>query len=173
MIGTPHMMTGAAIGKIARRPQIALPAAFASHFVLDAIPHLDQHALFGVAGGRVTVGEAWATVVDVFLGVTLVLWAVGRQPGRRTMLWAAFMAIVIDLVDNVPPFSHWFRGWAGTLWLSRFHHGIQIHMTRSQWVIGFGTQIVVFAAALWVVRCWKRSAARISAPSDTARDLTV
>jgi hypothetical protein len=159
MLATPHMMTGAAIGKGVRRARIALPLAFGSHFLLDAIPHLDGHALYGVPGGRITRGEALVTIVDVVVGVALVLWAVGRQPGRKTMLWAAFAAIVIDLVDNVPPFSRWFRACPGLASVSAFHHGIQTDLTRSQWVLGFGTQIAVLIVVLWVVRVWR---ARVS-----------
>lgn len=156
MLGTPHMMTGAAIGKIVRRPHLALPLAFSSHFLLDSIPHMDEHALFGVAGVRVTLGEVSVAVLDVIGGIALLLWAIGRHPGRRTMLWAAFMAVVIDLADNVPPFRGWFRAWPGTSWLSAFHHGIQIDMPRTQWPLGLGTQVVALALAFWAVRMWKR-----------------
>jgi len=152
MIGTPHMLTGAAIGKLTRRPHLALPIAFASHFLLDAIPHMDERALFGVAGGRVTLGEVSMAVVDIVGGIALVLWAVGHQPHRRTMLWAAFAAVVIDLIDNVPPLRGWFRAWSLTSPLSAFHHGIQLGMARSQWAVGLGTQIAVIILALWVLR---------------------
>jgi hypothetical protein len=41
MRATNHVVTGAVIGAAVGNPWIALPAAFLSHFVLDAIPHAD------------------------------------------------------------------------------------------------------------------------------------
>lgn len=39
MTATNHALTGAAIALAVKRPELALPLAFVSHFVLDAIPH--------------------------------------------------------------------------------------------------------------------------------------
>lgn len=41
MTAINHALTGAFIGLTISEPAIALPVAFASHFVLDAIPHYD------------------------------------------------------------------------------------------------------------------------------------
>lgn len=39
MTATNHALTGAVIGLVAGNPWIAVPAAIASHFVCDALPH--------------------------------------------------------------------------------------------------------------------------------------
>ena len=39
MLLTNHVLSGAVIGALARRPVPAFAAGVASHFVLDAIPH--------------------------------------------------------------------------------------------------------------------------------------
>ena len=39
MTATNHVLTGALIAAAVHNPLIALPAAFTSHFVLDALPH--------------------------------------------------------------------------------------------------------------------------------------
>jgi hypothetical protein len=39
MTATNHALTGAAIAMLVKRPELAIPAAFLSHFVLDAVPH--------------------------------------------------------------------------------------------------------------------------------------
>lgn len=41
MTATNHAVTGALIGLAAANPILALPLAFASHFVLDSLPHFD------------------------------------------------------------------------------------------------------------------------------------
>lgn len=39
MTATNHALTGAAIALAVKKPELAIPLAFLSHFVLDAIPH--------------------------------------------------------------------------------------------------------------------------------------
>jgi hypothetical protein len=39
MTATNHALTGAVIGLVTGQPLIALPAALASHFICDALPH--------------------------------------------------------------------------------------------------------------------------------------
>lgn len=39
MTGLNHALTGAVVAAAIKRPEIALPAAFLSHFVVDMIPH--------------------------------------------------------------------------------------------------------------------------------------
>lgn len=41
MTATNHALTGALIGMSVHQPLLAVPAAFASHYVLDALPHGD------------------------------------------------------------------------------------------------------------------------------------
>jgi hypothetical protein len=145
------MMAGAAIGKVVRRPWLAIGLAFASHFVLDIIPHLDSHSMFGTPSGGPTPAEVASATVDTFIGIALVLLLARRQRARSRILWAAFAAIVIDLVDDVPPWGPWFQAWPGTAWLSRFHHGIQHNVPLAQWPLGFGTQLLVLALAVWIL----------------------
>jgi len=152
MLATPHIITGAAIGKATGKARLALPLAFLAHFVLDYIPHLDAHGLFGRAGAGVTPMEAIGASADAALGLTLVLWATCRQPLRRAMLWAALFGILLDLLDNVPPFTGLFRGWSGSLWLSTFHHAHQHNVPVSSWPLGFATQLVVVLIGIWYLR---------------------
>ncbi|MBI3948760.1 MAG: hypothetical protein HY321_22815 [Armatimonadetes bacterium] len=151
MLVTPHVMAGAAIGKLVRRPWIAYPAALASHLALDVVPHLDSHGLFGAAGGHLTPGEAAAAALDTTAAIALVLWTTRGQPERRAMLFAGFLGAVIDLLDNVPPWNAWLRALPGAAAASDFHHGIQHNVAPSRWVLGFGTQAAVVGVALAVI----------------------
>lgn len=158
MLAVPHMMAGAAIGKVLRRPQLAWPVAFASHFLLDFAPHLDSHALFGVKHGGPTGPETAMAIADMVLGVVLVGMIAARHPQRRVILGGALFGILIDLVDNVPPWGIWFRTWPATAWLSQFHHSFQHNVTPAQWPLGVATQVAVMAIALWVIYVPRRSA---------------
>lgn len=158
MLAAPHMLAGAAVGKaLRRRPWLALSAAFGSHFLLDFVPHIDSHGLFGIKGGGLTRPEVAMATLDTLLGIALVLYAVGRHPGRGVMISAAFAAIVIDLLDHVPPFSAWFGPWPGTSWLSSFHHECQHNVAPANWLVGFATQIPVVGFCLWSIRRRKQN----------------
>lgn len=43
MTATNHAVTGAVIALAVKRPELAVPLAFISHFVLDATPHFGIH----------------------------------------------------------------------------------------------------------------------------------
>lgn len=45
MTATNHALTGAAIAMLIKRPELAIPMAFLSHFALDAIPHYNPPAM--------------------------------------------------------------------------------------------------------------------------------
>jgi hypothetical protein len=152
MVATPHMVLGAAIGKAVRRPWLAWPLAFASHFLLDYIPHLDSHGLFGREQGGPTLPEAAVALADVAVGVVLVGWLVRRQPLGRVMVGGAFFAILIDLLDNMPLWGDAFTTWPGTAWLSAWHHMSESNVTPDQWLLGVGTQVTTVVIAMWFCR---------------------
>jgi len=148
MMATPHMMAGAAIGRALRRPWLAYPAALASHFVLDIVPHLDSHGMFGATHGGPTRLEAIAGISDFLVGALLVGLVASRQRRRRVMVVGGLLGILVDLVEYVPPLGPWLQSWSGAEDLIRFHHGIQHNVTVAQWPLGFATQGVVLAIAL-------------------------
>ncbi len=152
MLASAHILAGAAIGKSVRPFRLAILVALASHFLLDFIPHMDFHGLFGIAHGGPTRAEVIGTLGDVTLGVVLVLWAIRGLPARRAIIWAAFAGVALDLVDNVPPWGPHFQAWVGTAWLSKFHHGLQHNLPRSEWPLSLTTWLVVMVIALIVLR---------------------
>jgi hypothetical protein len=151
MLATPHIVGGAAVGKLARRAWIAFPLAFGLHFLLDFTPHIDSHALFGSPYGY-TRPEVIMGILDFLVGVALVILVVGRRPGWKVIYGAAFFGIVIDLFENIPPGGHWWRTSHATGWISTFHHSFQHNVPPSNWPLGFGTQVIVLAIAIWIIR---------------------
>ena len=106
MTATNHAVTGALIGLIVGQPLIALPAAFLSHFVCDAIPHFGNTKL-----------TIWSTnfkrmlVVDAGLCVLLVLVLGFRHPVHWLLAAiCAFLATSPDL-----------------LWIRKFTYGLKHH----------------------------------------------
>ena len=152
MLTIPHLLAGAALGKALRRPWLAWPVAFGSHFLLDYTPHLDSHALFGAGANQITTGEAVSSAVDASLGIGATLALTAGQPARRLMLGGACCAVLMDFLDNIPPWGDWFSDWGPTAAISAFHHRFQHNVTPDQWPLGFGTQLVVIALAVCVLR---------------------
>jgi hypothetical protein len=103
MTATNHAITGALIGLIVGQPLIALPAAFLSHFVCDAIPHYGNAKvpLWSASFKRMLV-------VDASLCVVLVAVLVDRHPLHWLLAAVcAFLATSPDLY-----------------WIRRFKYGI-------------------------------------------------
>jgi hypothetical protein len=47
MTTTSHALTGAMIATVVKQPYLAIPLAFASHFLCDALPHFGINMKFG------------------------------------------------------------------------------------------------------------------------------
>src|SRR5436190_1192178 len=68
-----HALTGAVIGVTVSSPWVALPAAFESHFVLDAIPHHDfAKRKFTTSSFKITL--VIDTLLCGLLVASLILW---------------------------------------------------------------------------------------------------
>ena len=116
MLLTNHVLSGALIGVLARRPAPAFAAGVASHFVLDAIPH------WGDWGSRrrfmrVAVPDGLAS-----LAVMGALTA-ASPPGRRAAVLAGMTGAALPDADK--PTTMWF-GWSPfPAAVDRFHARIQ------------------------------------------------
>jgi len=138
MLGTVHLVAGAAVGKTLHRPWLAFPVAVASHIILDSIPHLGPHSLFGVENRGPQPGEVAMAVVDMSLGIPLVLWLIGR----------AFFSCLPDLLFNVPPWCSFLSAWPGTAWLGWLHDAVDYNVRPSQWPLGSATQLAIVTAGV-------------------------
>lgn len=84
MMATPHILAGAAVARLLQKPALAYPTAFASHFVLDMLPHVDARELVAGAEGAAAQAETLTVIADLMVGTTLLLWlAVRCQRGKR------------------------------------------------------------------------------------------
>ena len=155
MLATPHLLVGAALVAKTKRPWLGMLAAFASHFVLDAIPHLDSHSLFGSPSGGPTRAEAISTLLDVVVGASLVLWLTACLPRRRLLLAGAFLAAVVDLVYNIPPWNAWLWAYPLTRPLGELHYAIQHRVSPSNLPLGFVFQFAISALAFGMLKTAK------------------
>ena len=125
MLLTNHVLSGALIGALARRPLPAFAAGVASHFVLDAMPHWGQwrsrRRFLHVA---VPDGLISLAAMGAFAAVS--------PPGRRLAVLAGMAGAALPDLDK--PTLLWFgwSPWPGPV--NRFHSGIQRESPRRAYV---------------------------------------
>ena len=116
MLATNHVLSGALIGALARRPMLAFGVGVASHFVLDAVPHWgkwESHSRFM----RVAVPDGLVSLAAMTAFTAL-------APADRRAAVAAGMTGAL-LPDINKPATLWFGRSPFPAAIDRFHHGIQ------------------------------------------------
>ncbi|MBV9205731.1 MAG: hypothetical protein JO037_10110 [Actinobacteria bacterium] len=116
MLLTNHVLSGALIGALARRPRSAFAAGVASHFLLDAVPHWGD---WGTRRRflRVAVGDGLISLA------TMGVLAAAAAPDRRAAVLAGMAGAALPDIDK--PTKLWF-GWSPfPAAVNRFHDRIQ------------------------------------------------
>lgn len=90
-----HSLTGAIIGLTVVDAEIALPLAFASHFILDAIPH---HGYKGLDKNIKGLRFITLLIIDAILCTILVFYLIFSKPTN----W--LIAIICAFVAALPDF---------------------------------------------------------------------
>jgi hypothetical protein len=113
---TNHVLSGALIGAVARRPLPAFAAGVASHFVLDAVPHWGDWD-----SPRTFLRVA---VPDGLISLALIgAFAAASAPEQRLAVVAGMAGAALPDVDK--PTTLWF-GWSPfPAAVDRFHSRIQ------------------------------------------------
>lgn len=135
MTATNHALSGALIGVAITQPLIALPLAFASHFILDAIPHLGLDEFGGHLKARRIF--KWMLLADATLLAAVMVWlyVIGAPflafaclflAGSPDFIWA-YRYIFKEKLGKIPP--------AKMSGFNKFHSRIQTSQTlQGIWV---------------------------------------
>jgi hypothetical protein len=154
MTETAHFVVGAAICRRVRCKPLGLALAFASHFVLDAIPHFEHPRVLGWASWTPVVLATWSAT----LAVGIMLWAHFR-PGdtyhRWTRLYLIGGGLLGGLLDQLkewmgPHSLAWSANKVSHWWMPRFmalpsHAGMTIALALVMTVV----ELAVIALGLW------------------------
>jgi len=103
MFLTVHATAGAILGSQISNPAAAFLAGYLSHFVLDAIPHGDDHLFANLSRKRWVVALAITAATD---GLVALLWLLLLDfhhllPLTLSVAAGAFGAVVPDLLSGV------------------------------------------------------------------------
>ena len=150
MLETPHVAVGAAIAVAIPNPFIAIPLAFASHFVLDIVPHWNPHSYTEVQKfGKISVNTKIIALVDAGLALGLGFFIASQVPSQShfiTIILASFASVLPD-VSKSPYFLLGFRDGLLKKWVD-FERSLQV---ETNFVVGMAVQILVIVAALiWI-----------------------
>jgi hypothetical protein len=118
---TNHVLSGALIGALARRPLPAFAAGVASHFVLDVIPHWGD---WGSQRGFLRVAVPDGLISLATIGVL----AAVSQPDRRLAVLAGMAGAALPDIDK--PADLWFGRSPFPAVVDRFHGRIQHEAPR-------------------------------------------
>ncbi len=149
MLETPHALVGAAIATKIPDPFVAIPLAFASHFLLDMVPHWNPHLNteiknYGSITSNSTVLVALDVLIALILGTFIAINFSANLTHLITILLGAFAAVLPDVVEGPYFFLNW-KSKAIKKWLM-FQKSIQADTTP---LPGLMTQLATIICALW------------------------
>ena len=152
MLETPHVFVGAAIAVAIPNPLIAIPLAFASHFILETVPHWNPHLnteteKYGQPTKRSTIITVVDSTVALISGSFFAYQALPNTGHALTILAACFVSILPDLVE-APYFFLNFRKAIIKKWIL-WQKSIQVDTPPA---IGLLTQLVITLAAIYFAR---------------------
>ncbi len=143
MTGINHILTGGIIAGAMAHP-VAIPLAFASHFVLDALPHY----AYGDDNPR-SGDPVWKVDSLLILTFFYILLSLGLASGA----WIAAGAVAAFSPDIILVYRFFGQERLGRVKpralsssFNEFHKNIQHHETRT----GIVDEIIFFVASLWL-----------------------
>jgi hypothetical protein len=149
VLETPHAIVGAAIATKVVHPALAIPLAFASHFMLEKVPHWNPHLNTETEKfGRPTKQSTTIVVIDAVTalasGSYLAYRALPNQALALTIFIACFSAVLPDIIEG-PYFFLNLRNATIKRWV-KFQKSLQVD---TEVIPGLLTQVATVAAALW------------------------
>lgn len=168
MTTTPHILAGAALASLlptnsASMKVLGFALGFASHYVLDAVPHWER--LYGPHYNDELPSDhrQWPQhitrqgVADALVGCAVffaVLAFVVPGPGKTIVFLGGLGAVLPDLMDSVPWWSGHTKRWPIWRYFTRFHDWAHLDydlQRRLPSCLGLVSQIAVIIAALLVL----------------------
>ena len=144
MLETPHAALGIAIATAIPNPLISLPLAFASHFILDMVPHWNPHINTEMKKfGKLTNSTLFIIGIDLAVAFILTCY-VGKL--NVNIYLASFLAILPDIAEG----PYFLFGWRDKHLdkILGFQKSIQVNANLF-W--GLLTQILVLFGSLYII----------------------
>lgn len=153
MLLVPHTVVAVAIATAIKQPELALPLAFLSHFVLDFIPHWDPPELVAILEAKrpLKVGrDVFLFIsIDFLVSLGLGLFFVWRALPDLTLAATVFSACFLaNLPDGLSLPLIFGRRWNWVLFFRKFHRATHLRRLSPFW--GLLPQAVVAIIGLLI-----------------------
>ena len=139
MIMMNHLLTGAVIALTVKQPELMIPLAYASHFVLDSVPHYGE----GKNGDEYSKNSlSWTMItIDALVSGTFLFWLVNTH--HYMLLLGALLAYMPD-ATWIYRFMHYrvTKRRTGRNRMSRFHERLQ---REYSWAYGLEFAYMIIA----------------------------
>lgn len=97
MLTTPHAAAGVALGAAIGNPLVVIPAAMASHFILDAVPHWQE-----ILPPYIPTTKTYVRVpLDIALAVGITVLATHWQPQHTAAIWTGAVCANLPDLDSI------------------------------------------------------------------------
>jgi hypothetical protein len=149
MLETPHVMIGALIATKIPNPLIAIPLAFASHFVLEMVPHWNPHLnseteKFGQPTRRSTFVTTVDSTIALVAGSFIAYKALPDVSVAITILACCFASVLPDVMEGPYFFLHMKNSFIKK-WI-KFQKSLQ---SDASLIPGILTQVITILAAIF------------------------
>jgi len=154
LIATAHLLVGGVIGSLTEDPLLVFLYAFFSHYLLDALPHIEPGIWRKTKREKGEALERWEyyfVLLDLIVGVALLVWLTADKYHFKLILLGAFAAILPDILDHLPLFSRYLKRQGWYSWLFRLHEGIHFSTAfRWRYLVILPFLLVVVYAIIWL-----------------------
>lgn len=152
MLALNHILVGAAIGSQTDNLPAVVGLSFASHFVLDFLPHIDQGLEIDGQGLK-WVTKYFLAGIDIFASLFIIILILMGRPElhQPPIILGAVTALLVDIIFNVPFWNWWFRKTRPFSVIHNFHEMIHKPLQKYQYSIGIPLQIIIVIMSVWLL----------------------
>lgn len=153
MLESPHVAVAAAIAYKIPNPMISIPLAFASHFLLEFVPHWNPHLNTEMKKfGKVSIASTKIVAADVaislFLGFFIASKTIPDMGHFWTIIFSCFFGVLPDVMEGPYYFLKIRSNFIEKVWIP-FQKSLQ---NDSSPLIGLASQLVTITLAfLWIL----------------------
>jgi len=129
-----HIAVGAAVGYVTKNPALGFLAGYASHHLIDALPHTDGGSL-EVSPDKFLQNKSIIIIVSIdFIALLIIAYICYMLHGLNApMVWGAVGAAIPDLIDNMPFWSVRLRQIFPFNYYHRFHEFLHYTIKNNTW----------------------------------------
>lgn len=151
---TPHILVGSALASAATTNlPIAFLIGFFSHFILDALPHVDPGTFFCSKDPTKKETESWPLWIYIyaileFVIASLVLFFLFKNKANfEIIVVGGIGGITVDILDNNP--LRFMRQWPILRQIHWLHQKLHYDLPQDKWYWGLPLQIIIMGVCLW------------------------